>query len=99
MIIVNILVFIDALRWNSIAVSLQNIAGCAVGDGRWPPTIEAQQAVSCKLLKRSSKKLHDGPFVKSLDVALQNIGVEPQQYFGGNHIHRLEGQTILHILY
>ena len=37
-------------------------------------------------------KIHDGPFVKSLDVALQNIGVERQQYFGGtfvgNHIHK-----------
>ena len=41
-------------------------------------------------LKRSSKhagfKLHDGPFVKSLDVALQNIGVEPQQYFVGTFV-------------
>ena len=31
-------------------------------------------------------KIHDDPFVKSLDVELQNIGMEGQQYFGGNHL-------------
>ena len=37
---------------------------------------------------REGFKLHDGPFVKSLDVALQNNGVEHQQYFGGNNIRK-----------
>ena len=33
--IINILVFIDALQWSSIAVRLQNIAGCVMGDWWW----------------------------------------------------------------
>ena len=40
-----------------------------------------------KIIKEGFK-LHDGPFVKSLDVALQSNGVEHQQYFRGNHIHK-----------
>ena len=36
--------------------------------------------------------LHDGPFVKGLDKALQSFKVQRQQYFGGvfvgNHIHK-----------
>ena len=34
----------------------------------------------------------EGPFVKRLDSALQEIGVQCQQYFGGafigNHVHK-----------
>ena len=34
----------------------------------------------------------EGPFVKRLDSALQEIGVQRQQYFGGafigNHVHK-----------
>ena len=34
----------------------------------------------------------EGPFVKALDTALQSIGVQRQQYFGGafigNHVHK-----------
>ena len=51
-------------------------------------TIEAQQAVSCKTIEKITKeglKLHDGPFVKSHYVTLQNIG---EQYFGCNPIHK-----------
>ena len=36
--------------------------------------------------------MHDGPFVKGLDAALQSFHVHRQQYFGGafigNHIHK-----------
>ena len=34
----------------------------------------------------------EGPFVKTLDSALQSFGVQRQQYFGGafigNHVHK-----------
>ena len=38
-----------------------------------------------KTTKVTSKKfaLHDGPFVKGLDEALQSFKVQRQQYFGG----------------
>ena len=47
-----------------------------------------------KTTKVTSKEfaLHDGPFVKGLDEALQSFKVQLQQYFGGvfvgNHIHK-----------
>ena len=46
-----------------------------------------------KTTKVTSKEfaLHDGPFVKGLDEALQSFKVQRQQYFGGmfvgNHAH------------
>ena len=37
--------------------------------------------------------IHDGPFVKGLDAAVQSFHVHKQQYFGGaivgNHIHKV----------
>ena len=55
-----------------------------------------------KIIKEGFK-LHDDLFMKGPEVALQNIGVERQQYFGGtfvgNHIHKtLKGQTITTVL-
>ena len=47
-----------------------------------------------KTTKVTSKEfaLHDDPFVKGLDEALQSFKVQRQQYFGGvfvgNHIHK-----------
>ncbi|KAL5502268.1 hypothetical protein EMCRGX_G009014 [Ephydatia muelleri] len=58
-----------------------------------------------KITKVTSKEfvLHDGPFVKGLDEALQSFKVQRQQYFGdvfvGNHIHKTlqSGDTALHL--
>ena len=53
-----------------------------------------------KTTKVTSKEfaLHDDPFVKGLDEALQSFKVQRQQYFGGvfvgNHIHK----TLLFII-
>ena len=45
----------------------------------------------------------EGPLVKSLDSALQEIGVQRQQYFGGafigNHVHKALKYTHTWILY
>ena len=42
----------------------------------------------------------EGPFVKRLDSALQEIGVQPQQYFGGafigNHVHTARIYILVH---
>eukprot|EP00731_Ephydatia_muelleri_P022157 Em0014g748a len=59
--------------------------------------LDMQEAVcgeNAKTTKVTSKEsaLHDGPFVKGLDEALQSFKVQRQQYFGGvfvgNHIHK-----------
>ena len=42
----------------------------------------------------------EGPFVKRLDSALQEIGVQRQQYLGGafigNHVHKVHTKGIVH---
>ena len=53
-----------------------------------------QEMEIAKTTKVTNKEfaLHDGPFVKGLDEALQSFKVKRQQYFGGvfvgNHIHK-----------
>eukprot|EP00731_Ephydatia_muelleri_P007260 Em0003g1508a len=56
-----------------------------------PLTQEGKVLAIEKIIKEGFK-LHDDLFMKGPEVALQNIGVERQQYFGGtfvgNHIHK-----------
>ncbi|KAL5517637.1 hypothetical protein EMCRGX_G003220 [Ephydatia muelleri] len=59
-----------------------------------PQSVEKMEMEIAKTTKVTSKEfaLHDGPFVKGLDEALQSFKVQRQQYFGGvfvgNHIHK-----------
>ncbi|KAL5517678.1 hypothetical protein EMCRGX_G003271 [Ephydatia muelleri] len=83
---------------NPIVQSLQELSKQSM--------VEVQQAerkvLDIEKIIKEGFKLHDGPFVKGLDVALQNIGVERQQYFGGtfvgNHIHKTLKPTNLKLL-
>ncbi|KAL5517788.1 hypothetical protein EMCRGX_G003404 [Ephydatia muelleri] len=57
-------------------------------------SVEKMEMEIAKTTKVTSKEfsLHDDPFVKGLDEALQSFKVQRQQYFGGvfvgNHIHK-----------
>ena len=46
----------------------------------------------CTATVRRGYSEKEGPFVKTLDNALQSFGVQRQQYFGGafigNHVHK-----------
>ncbi|KAL5479168.1 hypothetical protein EMCRGX_G022658 [Ephydatia muelleri] len=54
--------------------------------------LDRRQSVEKMLRPPKEFALHDGPFVKGLDEALQSFKVQWQQYFGGvfvgNHIHK-----------
>ncbi|KAL5516725.1 hypothetical protein EMCRGX_G002131 [Ephydatia muelleri] len=57
-------------------------------------SVEKMEMEIAKTTKVTSKEfaLHDDPFVKELDEAIQSFKVQRQQYFGGvfvgNHIHK-----------
>eukprot|EP00731_Ephydatia_muelleri_P001748 Em0001g1748a len=57
-------------------------------------SVEKMEMEIAKTTKVTSKEfaLHDDPFVKGLDEALQSFKMQRQQYFGGvfvgNHIHK-----------
>ncbi|KAL5517703.1 hypothetical protein EMCRGX_G003305 [Ephydatia muelleri] len=50
------------------------------------------QVRKCRAAVKKGFNEKEGPFVKRLDSALQEIGVQRQQYFGGafigNHVHK-----------